>query len=69
MSQTVSLVLTAQTRQALRRGVFRSVEDLIVTIDRYIASTNDDPKPFRWTASAASTMAKLRLNRPNESEH
>ena len=57
------------TRQALRRGVFRSVEDLIATIERYIASTNDDPKPFVWTASAASIIAKLKLNQPNDSEH
>ena len=57
------------TRQALRRGVFRSVEDLIATIDRSIASTNDDPKPFVWTASAASVIAKLKLNQPNDSVH
>ena len=57
------------TRQALQRGVFRSVDDLVATIDRYIAHTNDDPKPFRWTASATTIMAKLRMNQPNESEH
>ncbi len=34
------------TRQAIRRGVFRSVDDLIATIDRYIQSANQDPKPF-----------------------
>ena len=57
------------TRQALQRGVFRSVDDLVATIDRYIAHTNDDPKPFRWTAAATTIMAKLRMNQPNESEH
>ena len=57
------------TRQALRRGVFRSVDDLVATIERYIAQANDDPKPFVWTASATSIMAKLRMHHPTESEH
>ena len=57
------------TRQALRRGVFQSVEDLIAIIDRYIAHANDDPKPFVWTASAASIMAKLKMHYPSESKH
>ena len=57
------------TRQALQRGVFRSVDDLVATIDRYIAHTNDDPKPFRWTASVTSIMAKLRMNQLNELAH
>lgn len=55
------------TLQALRRGVFRSVEDLVATIDRYVASANHDPKPFVWTASAASIKAKLKMHDPNES--
>lgn len=57
------------TRQAIRRGVFRSVDDLIATIDRYIKSANGDPKPFVWTATAASVMAKLKLNYPSDSMH
>ncbi len=57
------------TRQALRRGVFRSVEQLVATIERYIEHANDDPKPFVWTASAASIMAKLKMHHPNEPEH
>jgi transposase len=57
------------TRQALRRGVLRSADDLVVTINRYIENTNDHPKPFVWTASANSIMAKLKMLYPNESEH
>ena len=57
------------TRQAIRRGVFRSVNDLIATIDRYIESANEDPKPFVWTATAASVMAKLKLTHPCDSVH
>ena len=56
-------------RQALRRGVFRSVDDLVASIDRHVASADDDPKPFKWTASAVSIMAKLKIDQPNKSEH
>jgi transposase len=34
------------TRQSLKRGVFRSVDDLESAITRYIAATNRNPKPF-----------------------
>ncbi|RYB04422.1 hypothetical protein D3272_13350 [Lichenibacterium ramalinae] len=51
------------TRQALRRGVFRSVDDSWPP-STGIEHANDDPKPIRWTASAASTTAKLRLKQP-----
>jgi hypothetical protein len=33
----------------LKRGVFRSVVELQDAIGRFIAETNDDPKPFVWT--------------------
>ena len=47
------------TRQSIRRGVFRSVDDLKRTIARYIANANKDPRPFVWTASAQSIRDKL----------
>ena len=51
------------TRQSLKRGVFRSVDDLEDTITRYIAATNRHPKLFVCTATAAKTIqAKLKLN-------
>jgi transposase len=34
------------TRRRLKRGVFRSVDDLKAAIDRFVAETNADPKPF-----------------------
>lgn len=37
------------TRRRLKRGVFRSVVDLQVAINRFVAETNADPKPFAWT--------------------
>ncbi len=57
------------TRESLKRGVFRSVDDLEKAITRYIAATNMDPKPFVWTATAKAISAKLALNHPSESVH
>jgi transposase len=47
------------TRQRIRRGSFHSVVDLQAAINRYLAEHNAGAKPFTWTASAASIMAKL----------
>src|SRR3989442_14899532 len=44
------------TRQRIRRGTFRSVPDLIRAIHAYLREHNKDPRPFLWTASAASIM-------------
>ncbi len=38
------------TENRLRRGIFRSVEELITAIFDYIDHHNDNPKPFIWTA-------------------
>ena len=57
------------TRQSLKRGVFRSVDDLESAITRYIAATNRNPKPLVWTATAKIIQAKLTLNHPSESVH
>ena len=51
------------TDKAIRRGVFPSVPDLIAAIEDYLAAHNDDPKPFVWTATAESIIAKVRRGR------
>lgn len=38
-------------RRRLKRGVFRSVDDLKAVIDRFVIETNANPKPFVWTAN------------------
>jgi len=40
------------TRQAIRRGSFDSVKDLIATIRRFIDGWNDRCHPFTWTKTA-----------------
>lgn len=47
------------TVRSLRRGVFRSVPELIGAIETYIASYNSNPTPFVWTAKAADILAKV----------
>jgi len=51
------------TDKAIRRGVFHSVPDLIAAIEHYLEANNADPKPFVWTASAESILAKVRRGR------
>ena len=45
--------------KAIRRGVFRSVEDLEGSIDAFLTVWNNDPKPFVWTATVESITEKL----------
>jgi hypothetical protein len=47
------------TRRRLKRGVLRSVPDLQAAINRFLAETNDNPKPFVWTADPARILAAV----------
>ena len=51
------------TRQRLKRGVFRDVEELITVIDGYVDHHNQSPKPFVWTASAQDILEKVKRAR------
>jgi transposase len=51
------------TENQLRRGVFRSVEELIAAIDDYIDQHNEKPKPFIWTAKATDILEKVKRAR------
>jgi len=48
------------TRRRLKRGVFRSIVELQTAINRFLAETNDDPKPFTWTADPDKIIAAVR---------
>ena len=48
------------TRQRLKRGVFQSVVDLQLAINRFVAETNADPKPFVWTADPKRVLAAVK---------
>jgi transposase len=51
------------TDKNLRRGIFASVPDLITSIDTYLNAHNADPKPYVWTATAESILAKVQRAR------
>jgi transposase len=51
------------TRQRLKRGVFTSILDLQAAINRFIAETNDKPKPFVWIKSADAILAAVQRGR------
>lgn len=47
------------SRQAIRRGSFRSAKELAKRIDEFVQSYNENSKPFVWTATAESILAKI----------
>ena len=47
------------TRQAIRRGTFTSVSDLISAIGAFIDNWNDHPRPFAWTKDADQILASI----------
>ena len=51
------------TRQAIRRGSFTSVKDLINAIETFIDAWNDRCHPFVWTKTADDILAKARRKR------
>ena len=47
------------TRKRIRRGVFRSVPDLVAAIEEFIRLNNENPKPFVWTKNVDSILEKV----------
>ena len=47
------------TDKRIRRGVFRSVPELIAAIEEYLNNHNQHPKIFTWTASVDHILAKV----------
>ena len=47
------------TQQAVRRGSFRSVTELKRRINEFVEHYNQHPRPFMWTATSDSILAKL----------
>jgi transposase len=48
------------TKRRLKCGVFHSIVDLQASINRFLAETNDDPRPFNWTADPDRIIAAVR---------
>lgn len=48
------------TEERIRRGVFRSVDELKTAIQQYLEHRNAHPKPYRWTASPEAILEKVK---------
>jgi putative transposase len=47
------------TQRAIRRGSFRTVRQLIDRIEHFVRRYNETARPFHWTATADSIIAKV----------
>ena len=57
------------TRQAIRRGTFTSVKDLIAAIETFIDAWNDRCQPFVWTKTADEILTKANRKVTSNTRH
>ena len=48
------------TKKRLKRGVFRSLQELKYAIHRYLDAINANPKPFTWTKDPNKIIAAVK---------
>jgi transposase len=65
----VEIFFSIITRQAIRRGTFRSVKELTAAIGAFIDAYNDRCQPFTWTKDADELLAKSDRQRTNATRH
>ncbi|MBV8846084.1 MAG: transposase, partial [Bryobacterales bacterium] len=51
------------TNRRLKRGAFSGIVDLQAAINRFLAETNQSPKPFVWTADPDGIIEKVNRGR------
>ena len=56
-------------RQAIRRGVFKSVKDLNAKVRAFIDGWNDRSHPFVWTKTAQQVLAKAKPKETSNARH
>lgn len=56
-------------RQAIRRGTFKSVRDLIAAIRRFIDNYNKDCQPFKWTKTSEQILKKAKRPDTSNTRH
>ena len=54
----VEIIFGIITRQAIRRGTFTSVKDLIAAIETFIDGWNERCHPFTWTKTPDEIIKK-----------
>ncbi|MBK8459805.1 MAG: IS630 family transposase [Micropruina sp.] len=57
------------TRQAIRRGTYTSVKDLITAIETFIDGWNDRCHPFVWTKTADDILTKAHRKTTSNTRH
>jgi hypothetical protein len=57
------------TRQAIRRGSFDSVKELVTAIRRFIDGWNDRCHPFTWTKTADEILPHATRQRNSDARH
>jgi transposase len=57
------------TRQAIRRGTFTSVKDLVTAIERFIDGWNERCHPFVWTKPADEILPHATRQRTSDAGH
>jgi transposase len=57
------------TRQAIRRGSFDSVPELVTAIRKFIAGWNDRCHPFTWTKTADEILPHATRKRDSDAGH
>ena len=57
------------TRQAIRRGTFTSVKDLITALENFIDGWNDRCTPFIWTKTADDILKKAHRKTTSNTRH
>jgi len=57
------------TRQAIRRGTFTSVTDLVTAISTFINGWNERCHPFTWTKPADDILPHTRRQRTSDAGH
>jgi hypothetical protein len=62
----VEVALAIIERQALRRGDFASVEELMAVIRRFCDGGNQRWHPFTWTKDANQILTKLKRQTPQQ---
>jgi hypothetical protein len=63
-------VLCRDHQKRIRRGVFKSVDELKQAIMDYLNHHNGSPKPYVWTKTAAEIFSKVaRAKQALESQH
>ena len=67
---TVERFFAEITRKRIRRGVFKSVDELKQAIMDYLDNHNGHPKPYIWTKTATEIFSKVaRAKQLLESQH